>query len=55
MQIRMNTCKNRVAVSAVWPTAISRKEEIMLCLSFADNIPSILSNPKVNPNKKLGF
>jgi len=35
------TCKNCRAVSAVCPTAISRKEETNLCWSPDDNIPSI--------------
>lgn len=35
------TCKNWVAVSAVWPTAISKKDETMLCLSDAESTPSI--------------
>jgi hypothetical protein len=35
------TCKNCVAVSAVWPTAISKKDETMLCLSVAESTPSI--------------
>ena len=37
------TCKNCLAVSAVWPTAISRKDETILCLSVEESTPSIAS------------
>ena len=41
--IYIMTCKNCLAVSAVWPTAISRKDETILCLSVEESTPSIAS------------
>ena len=40
---KIMTCKNCLAVSAVWPTAISRKDETILCLSVEESTPSIAS------------